>query len=415
MRVVIIGGGSAGTTCAFELRKLDKKAEITILEKGNHTEYSPCALPYVVSGETNLKDIVLFSENDYSANDINLRLNSEVEKIDREKKTIRYARKGESTEIIYDKLVIATGSSPFVPSIEGLEGTQYHVLKTIEDAKDISLKGNSVVIGAGFIGVELAHSLAQRGENVSLIEVKETILPGLLDKKMAGRLKEYLEFNIYEGTPVRISGNEVSNIPFDNLFICTGMRPNIAIAKECGLETDKAIVINDYLQTSDEDIYACGDCSEVTEFYTGNKIVSGLGTTAVRQAKVIAKNLLGAGETFPPVMNNSVTKIGDVFVGAVGVNEGKVAAEYSGPVRAEYYSSKERIAVRIVCDSSGRVIGGQLIGSEVVGRLNLIALAISKGMHVRDLAELETCYNPASAPIFDPVSIAAQICLKKVR
>ncbi|MFP4423946.1 MAG: NAD(P)/FAD-dependent oxidoreductase [Candidatus Woesearchaeota archaeon] len=415
MRVVIIGGGSAGTTCAFELRKLDKQAEITILEKGNHTQYSPCALPYVVSGEIrDFKDIFLFSEKDYSANDISLSLNSSVERIDREDKTITFTREGETQELKYDKLVIATGSSSFVPPIEGLESTKYKVLKTIEDAKDISPKGKSIVIGAGMIGVELADSLAQRGENVSLIEVKENILPGLLDKKMAGRLKEYLDFDIYEEMPVKISENKVSDIPFDNLFICTGMKPNIALAKECGIETDKAIVIDDYLQTSDEDIYACGDCTEVTEFYTGNKIVSGLGTTAVRQAKIIAKNILGGEEKFPPVMNNSVTKLRRVFVGSVGTT-GSVSAEYAGPARAEYYPSDERIAVKLFCDRSGIVIGGQLIGTEVVGRLDLIALAISKSMHVRELAELETCYNPASAPIFDPVSIAAQICMKKIR
>ncbi|MGM5488429.1 MAG: NAD(P)/FAD-dependent oxidoreductase [Nanobdellota archaeon] len=428
MKVVIIGGGSAGTTCAFEVRKRDKDAEITILEKGDHPEYSPCALPYVISGEIDIQDIFLFKQADYSANDIHLSLNSSVDRIDREKKTIVYTRQGETKELSYDKLVLAMGSHAFVPRIEGMESTRYKVLKTLEDAREISdtPTGDSVVIGAGMIGVELAHSLAQRGDDVTLLEADEHILPGILDKGMAKRLHDSLQFTIYEGVTIdRIAGNKVfagERFPFDNLFLCTGIRPNMQLAQECGLETEKGIVVNEYLQTSDEEIYACGDCTQVVESNTGNKIVSGLGTTAVRQAQVIATNILGVKETFPPVVNNSVTKLGD-YVGSVGLTSRRardygiqsVSAEYCGPVRAEYYPSDERIAIRIVSDTSGKVIGGQFVGAEVVGRLNLIALAIQKGMHVQELAALETCYNPASAPIFDPVSITAQICLRKLR
>lgn len=434
MKVVIIGGGSAGTTCAFQLRKLDKEAEITILEKTENTEYSPCALPYVISGEIkDFKDIFIFTKDDYEKNNINLCLNSTVQEIDKETKKITYSKDNKKEQIQYDKLVLATGSSSFIPPIEGLDNTDYYSFKTIEDAQkisnDIKEQSTSVVVGAGMIGVELAHSLAERGENVKLIEIKENILPGILDPKISKKLKEHLEqIEVYEGRKIeKISGNELyvgeEKITFDKLFLCTGIRPNIELAKEIGLETDKGIVVNEFMQTSDKNIYACGDCAESTEFNSGQKMISALGTTATRQAKVIAKNLLGENEKFPFVLNNTVTKLGNLYVGAVGLSQERakeldiktISAEYTGNVKAEYYPSESKIRVKIICDSNGKILGGQIVGDEeVVGRLNLLSLAISKQMHVQELADMETCYNPASSPVFDPLNITAQICLKKL-
>ncbi|MGM5482668.1 MAG: NAD(P)/FAD-dependent oxidoreductase [Nanobdellota archaeon] len=433
MKVVIIGGGSAGSTCAFEIRKLDKNAEITILEKTGHTEYSPCALPYVISGEINdFKDIFIFNDDDYKKNNITINLNSKVKKIDRTKKIITYTKQEEIKEIRFDKLVLATGSSSFAPPIEGLSDSDYYSFKTIDDAKSIlnSIKkeNKSVVIGGGLIGIELAHSLAVKREQVTLIEVKENILPGLLDKKMSEKLKEHLgKIQIYEERQVeKITNNNVivenEKISFDKLLLCTGIKPNIKIAKQSGLETDKGIVVNEFMQSSDKDIYACGDCAESTELNSGQKILSALGTTATRQAKVIAQNILGGKKESPHVMNNSISKVGEVYVGSVGLSEKRakelnlniVSATYTGTARAEYYDSKKKITIKLIAKDSGKIIGGQIVGNaEVVGRLNLIALAISKEMQAKDIAELETCYNPPAAPIFDPLTIAARILIKK--
>ncbi len=196
-RIVIIGGASAGSTCAFELRKLNKNIEIVILEKSDYTQYSPCAMPYVLSGEiVDFDKIFILKKKDYESNNILLNLNSEVIEIDKKKRSILFKCNHEHKEISYDKLVIATGSSCYIPSIKGIETIDYFVLKNIDDAKKIASnikpKTDSVIIGAGLIGVELATSLSAKGEKVTLIESKENILSSMLDSDMALKLKEFL-------------------------------------------------------------------------------------------------------------------------------------------------------------------------------------------------------------------------------
>ncbi|MEM4336959.1 MAG: FAD-dependent oxidoreductase [Candidatus Woesearchaeota archaeon] len=436
MKVVIVGGGSGGTACAFELRKLNKDVDITIIEKNNYLYYSPCAIPYVLTGEIkNIRDIFLFKESDYKNNRINIMLNCEVFDIDSDKKKVFYSKKGKKESIEYDKLVIATGASNLTPQVEGIEKTEYFTLKDIDDAKKIlkNIKKGSVsaVIGAGIVGMELAVCLRKRGEKVFILEEKEHILPNMLDKTISNFVKQYLEkegIKIYEGKKIKkIKENNLiigeRKIKFDKLFICTGNKPNIEIAKKAHLEINKAILVNEFLETSKKDIYACGDSVEFFEFNTNEKIVSGLGTTAVRQARVIAKNILGGKEKFNPIMNNSIAKIGNLYVGSVGLTEKRAiylgkrvfAADYCSNVRAEYYPSKEKIIVRIVGDEKGSIIGGQIAGeSEVVGRLDLLALAIQNKNHLSEIENLETCYNPPSSPIFEPLSIVAGLCIKKI-
>ncbi len=433
MRVVIIGGGSAGTTCAFELRKLDKDVEITIIEKTSNLEYSPCALPYVLSGKIkSFEDIFIFNKKDYENNNIKLLLNSEAKTIDAKNKKVILK---DNQEIIFDKLVIANGGSVFVPEIKGLENSGYITFKTIEDAKkilkSIKSKDNSVVIGAGMIGVELAISLVERGNKVSLLEARTNILPNILDLDMSEELKKSLEerdIRIFEKSKIKeISDKKIilgeKEIGFDNLFLCTGIRANTSLAEKSGLKVDKGIIVNEFLETSNKNIYACGDCVESFEFDTNEKIFSQLGTTAVRQARVIARNILGEKEEFYKVLNNTISKIGGKYVGAVGMIQNRaeevgiktVSAKYSGNVRAEYYSDKEKITIKIICNMEGEIIGGQIVGDgEVIGRLDLLALAIQKKVKLDEISKLETCYNPASAPIFDPLTIVAEICLKKL-
>lgn len=437
MKVVIVGGGSAGTTCAHELRKLDKDVEITVLESSSHTEYSPCALPYVISGEIKrFEDIFLFNEKDYSSNKISLSSNSEVVDIDRKEKIVTYKKNDENRQIGYDKLVLATGSSSFIPPIKGIEDVDHHTLKTIDDAKkisaDIKKDSSSVIIGGGLIGVELAVSLAKKKEKVTIIESKESIFPSILDGDMAQRLKEYLEkenIKVYEKQTIqKITSKKIllkdKEVTFDKLFFCTGIRANISLAEKLGLDVDEAIIVDKYLQTSDKNIFACGDCVKSSEFNTGEKILSQLGTTAVRQAKTIAKNIVSKTNTkFPQVLNNTITKVGSIFVASVGLTVSRskqlgirvISASYTGDVRSGYYPSESRIRIKLVCSEDGKIIGGQIVGDEeVVGRINTIALAIKNNLHVKDLAALETCYNPASSPIFDPLTITAEICMKKI-
>lgn len=431
MNIIIIGGGSAGTTCAFEIRKLDKNAKITIIEKTSNLEYSPCALPYVLSGEIKtFDDIFIFKREDYANNNIDLMLNSHVEQIDKTNKKIKLNNK---QELNYDFLILATGSTSFIPPIKGIETTKFNVLKNIEDAKKIKNETKkTAIIGAGMIGLELAVSLANKNKQISILETQQNILPNLLDEDVAeilnehlknNNIKTYMNENIQEIKTNKIitTNNEIS---FDELIICTGVRANTDLAKNAELETNKGIIVNEHMQTSNKNIFACGDCVESYEFNSNEKIMSQLGTTAVRQAKTIAKNISGQKEKFPQVLNNTISKIGDLYVGAVGINKKRatelnkkiITAKYTSHTRSEYYPSNEKITIKLICDETGILIGGQIIGdSEVIGRLDLIALAIQKKIKTQELANLETCYNPASAPIFDPLTITAEICNKKLK
>lgn len=439
MKVVIIGGGSAGTTCAFELRKLDKDADITVLESSAHTEYSPCALPYVLSGEIDdFSDIFIFEKKDYESNGIDLQLSSEVVDIDRENKIIHYRNGGQDRSVRYDHAIIATGSMPFIPPIKGLDEASYRVLKSIDDAKsiyaDIKEGLTSAVIGGGLIGVEVAMALSQRNEKVVLVEAKDNIFSSLLDPKMSNILKDHLEglgMTILEGRTIQQisqNGMDLGNerIGFDKLFVCTGVKADTRLAEKAGLKVNEGIKADGFMVTSDASIFACGDCVESVQAVSEKKSLSQLGTTAVRQAKVIANNIIAQNKMrFPPVLNNTVTRIGDMFVASVGLTLQRckeldiaaISSRYAGGLRSDYYPSDSRITITLVCKKDdGRIIGAQMIGNEdVVGRIDLIALAIQEKCSVKSLAELETCYNPASAPIFDPLTIAANIAVKKLK
>lgn len=438
MKVVIVGGGSAGTTCAFEMRKLNKDVEITILEKTHNMEYSPCAMPYVLSGEIkSFAEIVIFNEDDYKRNNINLLLGVEVKRINKETKKIYYSNKDDQEDnILYDKLVIATGSKPVFPIIKGLKEGSYETLKTIEDAKKISAKikegSKSVIIGSGIIGMELAIALVMKKEHVYLLEKRERMLPNILDNDMSSILEEYLNIDnlkIKKSIDIKeIVNNEIifgdESIKYDQLYVCCGVIPSVDLARELGLEVNKGIVVDEYLNTSENDVYACGDCVESIEFNTNEKVLSQLGTTAVKQAQVIAQNILQEKLVFPNVLNNTISKINNVYVGTVGLIEERakelniktISARYTVTVRAEYYCKEEKITIKIISDDRGKIIGSQIIGHrEVVGRLDLMSLAIQKKMSIADFVNIETCYNPASAPIFDPLILTASILNKKIK
>ncbi len=427
-RIVIIGGGAGGTVAAFELRKLDKDAAITIIEKTKNTEYSHCALPYVISGEIkNFESVFMFDEEDYEDNDINLLLKEEVKAIDTKKQHVVL----KNSKVKYDKLIIATGSKTFVPDIDGLK--EFYALKTIEDAKNIAKaakKGSTAaIIGCGYIGIELAAALNEVGMNVKMIEACEHILPAQFDKNMADEIKEYLSkknITFFEDTKVKeIKDNKVitdkKKIEYDMLILSCGIRPNIELAK--GLKKDKGLIVNKYMMTSDNNIYACGDIVESTEKNTGKKIMSQLGSTAYRQAKVIADHISGNKQAFSEVVNASVSKVDEKYIGCVGITQERaqklgiktVNAVYKGMLKSKCYGSKDKLSLKLVCDSKGKLLGGQVIGTkDVSGKIEALSLALQKEMNVKELAKAEMPYNPAAASLYNHMVIAAEICMKKL-
>jgi NADH oxidase (H2O2-forming) len=430
MKIVIIGGSTSGTICAWELRKLNKDCEIIIIEESNNFQYSPCAMPYVLSGETSKDNIVLLSKKDYEDNNIILLNNSKVSKILPDKKEVVV-----NNEFVnYDFLVLATGSSPFNPGIK-ISSDNYSFFKNLQDldkiSKAVDVYDNFVVIGAGFIGVETAQALRLRNKNVVLVEAKNQVLPEMLDEDMSLFVEDYLKnqgINIFKNEFVKelVDGEVITNnrvLSSDFVIVSTGVKPRLDIISDAGIIVDKGVVVNEFNQTNFSEIYACGDCAESVCAISNNVSLTGLANSAYSQAKVVASNILGLNKKSKPVLFSSISKIGDLFVGSAGLNLNKsnvlgekiVFSKLEAFTKAEYYSKDTKVLIKLLATIKGRLVGAQFIGDEnISGYLSLLNLAISKNMVVEDLCGLETPYNPASNPLHDPVISASKILLKKI-
>ncbi len=433
MKVIIIGGGTLGTSCAFHLRKLNKKIDITILEKTNNLDYSQCSLPYLISDEVvSEKEIFPFSKSDFKRNNIEIVLGSEVKNIDRSNKLVIT----DSNKYSYDYVVLCTGSKQKFPNIKGVENTlsfnsieDYHLLN--QNLKNRKIK-NISVIGSGLIGVELAVSLNKIGINVNLIESEDYLLPSIIDSNLSKDVEKYLKslgINLFFNSNVKeIKKDKVildeKDLPSGLIFSCTGLKPNISLAKKIGLNVKRGIIVDDYLKTSDPNIFSGGDCALTKNGINNEFEVSMLGTKAVRCAKTIAENILSCDKKYNPFLNSTITKIGDKYLGAVGFNSRKskihginpISATFESKVSSEYFKSNDKIKYNMVANKSGKLIGCQVFSDvNVSGRINTISVAIKNNMSVNSLSNVETCYNPGSAPIFDPMINTSEILSKKIR
>lgn len=436
MNIVIIGGGTAGSNLALELRKIDKSCKIIVIEESKYLEYSCCALPYVISGEIKSFDKIFITDKKfYKDNNIEFKNNCKVININRKNKEIEYIKNKEKKKLKYDKLVIATGSRVFIPPIKGLNKTNFLTFKNIDDAKRIDKKieknKNVVIIGGGAIGVEIAYSIAKRGAKVTIIEAKDRLASISLDSDMACILENYLESNgikiIKNSVIEEIKRKELivnnNKIKFELLIISTGFKANIELAKKIGIKVNRGIIVNEFLQTSDKNIYACGDCIEVKHFITNNLVMSQFATSALREIKVLAKNLIGKKIKFEPVLNNHISKVGKIYYGSTGITEefGKklglkiVSTKYKTRTRPDYYSKGKEIMIKLICNLKGKILGAQLIGYEnFADKLNLITFGIKKGFNLDDLIHGEYCYNPCISNPINELAIVAEICKKKL-
>ncbi len=437
MKVVIIGGGTAGSEVAWQLRKENKEAEIIILEKGGHTQYSPCALPYLVSGKIKkAEDILLFDEKYYQYNKIDLRLNSEVVDIDEKNKVVEYIKDGQRKKLDYSYLVLASGLKFEKPDIKGLDEHKFFRLKNINDAlsikKQVKGKERAVIVGAGYVGVELAEALNKLGLKVSLVEAKPEILADSYDKKISQKIKEKMIENgveVLEGIEIKEIKNSTlisqdNKNSFDHLFLACGFKVDLSLAKKANLKCKQGVVVNDYNQSSDNNIFALGDIVESINFYDNQKTLSQLATTAVSQARVVSNNILKKSSKREKVLNTSVSKFGDLIFGSCGLTNKycqdkqtqTASAFYTGKDKASYYPESKDFYVYLIADLKGKILGCQMAGySDVAGNLNMVSLAIKNQLKLEEFIKSETCYNPAVSEIFDPVIVAAELCLKKLK
>ncbi len=443
-RIVIIGAHAAGVDAASAARKTDRTAEITLITKQKKAGYSPCAIPFVLGRHIpSFNELVVFSPAYYRMMKLDLRLEATVTSISTDAKTVEIEDKtGKRERLEYDSLIITTGAYPFVPPIKGREKRGVYVLRTIDDGEKIdkAIKDakTSVVVGAGLIGLETAVAFVERGLKTTVVELLPYVLPLMLDEDMAKVVHGMLEkkgmrvivkhaadeiLGTEKATGVSVAGER---IPADIVVVATGIRANTELAKNAGItigET-RGIKTNMRMGTSVKNVYAAGDCAQSVSLVTHRPLLSQLGTTAVRQAKVAGINAAGGYAVFPGCLGSAVTRLFDTEIGATGLTEfmaGRagmktIAGTITSKTRPEYYPGGLPIKVKLVVEKdTERLIGAQIIGGEeVTQRINALSFAIQKQMTVRELAKADTCYAPPLNETWEPMVLAAEIAIRKL-
>ncbi len=436
MRIVIIGGVAGGMSAATRMRRLDADAEIIVLEKSGHVSYANCGLPYYVGGVIEEEDALLLQTpaSLHARFRLDVRIASEVESINPSAKTIKVKNElsGESYELSYDKLVMSPGASPIVPPIPGIERAM--TLRTVEDVEKIFNRvsqkpANAVVIGGGFIGVEIAENLIHKGIKTTVVEASPQLLAPL-DPEMATlvakeMIKNKVELHLGASAQEITESNVVlSNgvvLPAEMIILAIGVRPDIKLAKEAGLTigTRGGIDVDDFNRTSNPDIYAVGDVAEKTDAIDGSSTLVPLANLANRHGRVVADHI--AGRTTRPVktIGTAIVKVFDLMIAATGWNEKRLSASgrafkviHTHPnSHAGYYPGAKQMALKMIFDAkTGEILGAQGVGIEGVDkRIDVIATAIRGGITAPELADLELAYAPPFGTAKDPINMLGYI------
>ena len=442
MKIIIIGGVAGGATTAARIRRVDETAEIILLEKGKHISYANCGLPYYIGGviEEREKLFVQTPEAFSTRFRVDVRTENEVVFIDRKKKTVTVRQSSEDTyEESYDKLLISTGASPVRPPLPGIDLPGIFTLRNVTDTDRIKEYINShsprkaVVVGAGFIGLEMAENLHAQGAKVSIVEMGNQVMAPI-DFSMASLVHQHLMdkgVNLYleqavasferEGKGVKVTFKNGQSISADIVILSIGVRPETSLARAAELTIGPVggIAVNDYLQTSDEAIYAIGDAIEYRHPITGKPWLNYLAGPANRQGRIVADNILGAKIPYEGSIGTSIAKVFDMTVASTGLPGKRLRLEgidyMSSTIHpashAGYYPDAMPMSIKITFDKqTGRLYGGQIVGYDGVDkRIDELALVIKHQGTVYDLMKVEQAYAPPFSSAKDPVAIAGYV------
>lgn len=487
LKVLIVGGVAGGASAAARLRRLDETAEIIVFEKGEYISYANCGLPYYIGEVIKKKErlIVQTPENMRERFNIDIRVNSEVISIDRKSKTVEVLDRSNNriyTES-YDRLILSPGAEPVKPRLGGVDSQRVFTLRDIPDTYrikdfiDNSRPENAVIVGAGFIGLEMAENLHERGIRVTIVELSDHVM-GPLDPDMAAFVHQYLRskgISLYlkngvsefvpDGERIGVKLSDGRLLPADMVILAVGVRPNVKLAAAAGLKLGKSggIAVDEFMQTSDPDIYAVGDAVEVQDFMgtvlknvaTGGRAASGEKAAAVdeasdnaatmraepgkepgtepgtepvrtvlvplagpanKQGRIAADNICGRNVKYNGTQGTSIVKLFDMTVAQTGLNEKRLkemGADYEKSFtyslsHAGYYPGSTPMTIKLLFEKTdGTILGAQIVGYDGVDkRIDVIATAIRAGMTVFDLQELELSYAPPFSSAKDPVNIA---------
>ncbi len=451
-KTVIIGGVAAGASCAARLRRLKEDEEIILLERGPYISYANCGLPYHVGDVIkNREDLLVMKKPIMEKRfHIDVRDNSEVTEIRREKKCVIIREtSGKEYEESYDNLVIATGSSPVKPRIEGIDSAKVKTLWTVPDTDEIKAMikeqnaKRAIVVGGGFIGLEMAENLHQAGLKVAIVEAADQVMAPL-DYEMALLLNENIRAKgvklvLGDGVSsfaeqqdeIIVNLNSGKSLVADMVILAIGVRPNSELAKACGLELNErgGIKVNANMRTVDENIYAAGDAVEVDDFIFGDKTMVPLAGPANKQGRIVADNIAGFESTYQGTQGSSVAKVFDLTAASTGANEKTLQRrglvkdqDYRSLIitqnsHAGYYPGATPLILKMLFSMDGnKIYGAQIVGKDGTDkRIDTLGTAIRLGASVYDLTNLELAYAPPYSSAKDPVNMAGYVAENMLR
>lgn len=434
MKTLIIGGVAGGASAAARLRRLREKDEIVMLERGEYVSFANCGLPYFIGGViTDKSKLTLQTPESFKARfNIDVRVQSEAVKIDPAQKTIavKDLKTGEIYNESYDNLILSPGAEPVKPNIEGADASFVFTLRNIPDTLKIKdfinekQPRDAVVVGGGYIGLEMAENLKEAGLNVTVAELSEHLIPSL-DFDMAADVHRYLKSKginllLNNGVKAIKDGRVVLNrgeVKADMVIMSAGVKPETRLARECGIPLNgrDSIIVDSHMRTGVPDIYAVGDAVEVHDFITGQPVFVPLAGPANKQGRIAADNIAGIPSEYTGTQGSAVIKLFDMTAGATGLNEKGAAAMgldydktyiYSAS-HASYYPGGANMSVKALWDRKTlKLLGAQIVGFDGVDkRLDVLAACIRLGAKITDLTRLELCYAPPFGSAKDPVNM----------
>jgi len=448
--IVVIGAQTAGLGAATAAKRKARGSKVIVLERLDQASTASCGLPYFVSGEIQREEALTVVAPALLREKVglDLRLGHEAVAIDVEKSLVfcRETKGQNEYEIAYDSLIIATGASPIVPPVEGIDAENVFVLRTIADAVSIKryIKGKSgepaVVVGGGFIGLEMAEALSRRGLSVTLVEMLETVLP-TWDKEITRQVEQTLQDNgvsLKLNSPLEkviigrnnhatavVAGGEAIQAAL--VILALGVRPNVSLAKSAGILVGKtgAIATDSHQMTSVQNIYAAGDCCQVRDMVTGQALYVPLATVAEKQGKTAGENAAGYSSTFNGALATAISRVFGLVFARTGITEKEArkaglhfaAQTFLGHSHSSYYPQAKPLRLKIVFDPrTGRLLGAQAAGHEgVMARINTMVAAIYAGLTVKDIAQLDLPYAPPFSSSWDPLHIVASMGERRLR